>query len=133
MDQADHLLELQTNLANVAAALFEPATVQDTLQRIVDLTVAAVDGCETAGIVVIEGRRTRTAAVSGPLARVIEELQADAGDGPWLDASIESSTVHAEDLLDDPRWPTFASAAVAIGIRSVLVCSLTTRQRSALN
>ena len=129
----DQLLDLEKVLADVALSLFEPGTVEVTLQRIVDLAEHAVDGCEAAGIMVIDADTVTTAAASSALVDAIDRMQIDAGEGPCVDASTHGSTFYAEDLLDDDRWPTFAPNAVDAGIRSVLAYSLLAQRPSALN
>lgn len=129
----DELRALERGLAEVGLSLFEAGTVAVTLQRIVDLADHAVDGCEAAGIMLLDLGTLKTAAASSALVGAIDQLQIDAGEGPCLDASAQRSTVYADDLLDDDRWPTFAPAAVAAGVRSVLAYSLSDDRPSALN
>jgi GAF domain-containing protein len=130
---AGEFLDLETNLSQVAVALFAAGTVQGTLQRIVDLASHAVDGCEAAGILLDQHGNVTTAAASSTLVDVVDRLQIDAGEGPCLDASTQRSTFYASDLIDDKRWPTFGPSAVAVGVRSVLAYSLSDEQPSALN
>lgn len=130
---ADELLDLENNFSQVAVALFQPGTVQGTLQRIVDLAERTIDGCDAAGILGLQEGTVITAAASGPLVEDVDQMQIDANEGPCLDASNRGSTVYAEDLVDDPRWPTFGPLAVAAGIRSVLAYSLSDGRLSALN
>jgi hypothetical protein len=130
---ADEFLELHSSFSEVAVALFAEDSVQGTLQRIVDLAERAIDGCEAAGIVFVDGDSVTTAAASSALVVVVDQLQIDTGEGPCLDASTQSTTFYADDLLDDPRWPTFGPAAVAASVRSVLAYSLSTDRPSALN
>jgi GAF domain-containing protein len=129
----EQLLDLEAGLAEVALALFERGTVEVTLQRIVDLAEHAVDGCEAAGILVVDDGIATTAAASSALVDAIDQLQIDAGAGPCIDASNERSTFYAQDLLDETRWPAFASDAAAAGIRSVLAYPLLSDRPSALN
>ncbi|HUP75146.1 MAG TPA: GAF and ANTAR domain-containing protein [Acidimicrobiales bacterium] len=134
MPKADELVDLETNLSEVALALFAPGTVQGTLQRIVDLAERAVDGCDAAGILVVERATVTTAAASSALVVLVDQLQIDANEGPCLDATRRGTTFYAADLVDDARWPTFAPAAMNAGIRSVLAYSLRSSGRaSALN
>lgn len=130
---ADEYLDLHNSFSEVAVALFAADSVQGTLQRIVDLAERAIDGCEAAGIVFVDGDSVTTAAASSALVAVVDQLQIDSGEGPCLDASTQWSTFYADDLIDDPRWPTFGPAAVAAGVRSVLAYSLSTDRPSALN
>lgn len=133
MPGADELLDLENNFSQVAVALFRPGTVQGTLQQIVDLAERAVDGCDAAGIFGLEKGKVITAAASGPLVEELDQMQIDADEGPCLDAAASGSTFYAQDLVDDPRWPTFGPLAVAAGIRSVLAYSLSDDKLSALN
>jgi hypothetical protein len=44
-----------------------------------------------------------------------------AGDGPRLAAMCDAATVYFQDLEHEERWPFYAQAAAAGGVRSVLV------------
>jgi hypothetical protein len=130
---SDEFVDVESNLSEVAVALFSPGTVQGTLQKIVDFAERAVDGCDAAGILVVEGGRVTTAAASSALVVVVDQMQIDADEGPCLDASTQGTTFYAVDLIDDSRWPTFAPSAVTAGIRSVLAYPLSAERASALN
>jgi GAF domain-containing protein len=132
MRDSDEFLDLENNFSQVAEALFAAGTVNGTLQRIVDLAVMAVDGCEAAGILLVDETVT-TAAASSPLVVVVDQLQIDAAEGPCLAASTVGSPFYAADLMDDERWQVFAPAAVGAGIRSVLACPLSSQRSGALN
>ena len=133
MGHADDFVDLNDSFSEVVLALFAGESVQDTLQRIVDLAESAVDGCEAAGILLVDGDAVTTAAASSELVVVVDQLQIDSGEGPCIDASTRLAAYYANDLIDDPRWPTFAPAAVSAGVRSVLAYSLSTARRGALN
>jgi hypothetical protein len=130
---ADEFVDLENSFSGVALALFAEGTVRGTLQRIVSLAQHAVDGCEAAGILLIENGRATTAAASSELVVAVDQMQIDADEGPCLDASTRGSTFYAADLIDDPRWPTFGPLAVNAGIRSVLAYSISASRPSALN
>lgn len=127
------MVELERVLAEVAEALFAAGTVQGTLQKIVDVAEHAVEGCEAAGIMLIDGSAASTMAASSSLVERIHQMQVDSDEGPCLDACREGDTIYALDLLDDDRWPTFGAAAVGAGVRSVLAFSLSPDLPSALN
>lgn len=133
MPSADESLDLESNFSQIALELFEPGTVLHTLQQIVDLAERTVEGCDAAGIFLVEADKATTAAASGPLVAVIDDLQIKSGEGPCLDALSGFSTFHAVDLADDVRWPHFAPEAVAAGVRSILAYSLSADRPSALN
>jgi len=74
-----------------------------------------------------------TIAASSPHAVDLDQLQIAGDDGPCLDAAMRRETFYAADLIDETRWPTFAPAAVALGVRSVLAYSLSAERLGALN
>jgi len=130
---SDVTSELESNLAEVAVALFAPGTLEATLQHIVTLAVATVEGCDAAGVFLAENGQVTTAASSDPVVVVLDRLQLDSDEGPCLDAVAEEGTVYADDLATTQRWSQFAPAAVGAGIRSVLAFRLSARRASALN
>lgn len=116
--------ELTDNLSEVARALFAAGSVADTLQAVVDQAVAAIEGCDFAGIFTVNGEEVTTAVHSDPLVIAIDGLQQMTGEGPCLDAIGQRTTVYAEDLADDSRWPTFGPEASAAGARCALAYHL---------
>lgn len=133
MASTEELTELEDTISQIAVALFAPGTVEGTLQRIVELAQRAVDGCEAAGIMLLDAGNISTLAASTELVVKVDQIQIDAGEGPCLDAAAQTTAFYANDLLDEQRWPTFAPAAVAAGIRSVLAYSLSAERPSVLN
>lgn len=127
MDMADPdtiTVELTDNLSEVARALFAAGGVADTLQAVVDQAVAAIDGCDFAGIFTVDGDEVTTSVHTDPLVVEIDGLQQMTGEGPCLDAIDQRTTVYAEDLSDDDRWPTFGPEAAAVGARCALAFHL---------
>ena len=134
MPGGDELTDIESTFSEVAVSLFAPGTVQGTLQRIVQLAVLAIDGCEAAGILAAgDDGVPMTLAASSPLAVMIDQMQSDAGEGPCLASARSGSTVYVNDLIDDRRWPAFAASAVDAGIRSVLAHALPAGTPGALN
>jgi len=125
--------QLESDLSEVALALFAPGTLEGTLQRVVTLAVATIDGCDAAGIFLVEDEKIKTVAASDPVVLVLDRLQLETDEGPCLDAVTDEGTVYAEDLSTADRWPQFAPEAVGAGIRSTLAFRLSTRRASALN
>ncbi len=67
------------------------------------------------------GRKRMTwQAPSGELARVVDALQDEAGEGPCLDAVFEQETVRVPDLATETRWPKSSKRAVAAGAGGML-------------
>lgn len=127
LDMADPetiTVELTANLSEVARALFAAGGVADTLQVVVDQVVGAIDGCDFAGIFTVDGDQVTTSVHTHPLVVEIDGLQQVTGEGPCLDAIDQQTTVYAEDLADDERWPTFGPEAAAAGARCALAFHL---------
>jgi hypothetical protein len=130
---AEDFVDLEASLSDVAVQLFAPGSVADTLQHIVDLAERAVDGCDAAGVLVIQDGRVSTAAASSSIVKELDQLQIGANEGPCLDASTNGVVLYAEDLAGDRRWPTFCRHAAAAGIMSVIAFPLSPDRSSALN
>jgi GAF domain-containing protein len=96
------------------------------LQRVVEIAHEAIDGADSAGVTIDLAGRTYTAVHTDPRTLRVDTDQYDADDGPCLHASRTGAVVlvDAEDAMD--RWPRFALAARAHGVRSFLAAPLRT-------
>lgn len=134
MADPEELTDIESPFVEIALSLFAPGSVQRTLDKIVQLAVLAIDGCEAAGVLAAgDGAAPTTLAASAPRAVAMDGLQIDAGEGPCLESARTGSTVYASDLIDDTRWPEFTAAAVEAGIRSILAHALPPGTPAALN
>jgi hypothetical protein len=132
--QTDMTSDLIINFSETAHALFSADSVHATLQQVVDLAVATIEGCDYAGIFLLVGGNVTTPVRTHAIVTEIDAAQHRAGEGPCLDAIAERSTFYADDLADDARWPRFGPEATAAGIRSVLaLCLAGSDNRGALN
>ncbi len=87
----------------------------------VGLAVATIEGCDHAGITVIDGSEFRTPAATGEVPRQVDRIQYSTGQGPCLDAIREHRRFVTDDLLAEQRWPLFSARTVAeTGVRSML-------------
>ena len=126
--------ELAANLSDTARILFTAGGVADTLAQVVDLAVATIDGCDFAGLFLLEKDVITTPLQTDPVVDQIDALQHGSGEGPCLDAIEHRQMFYADDLIEDARWPNFGPKADAAGIRSVLALPLTTNgSQGALN
>jgi len=124
---SDAIDDLATELAGVARALWSAPTVQDTLQRIVDFSLATIDGCDGAGIWVLHDGAVSTPVSTGPEVLEVDGIQQVTCEGPCVDAlAADEMAFYAEDLAVDPRWPRFGPLAAARGMRSLLSFQLST-------
>jgi GAF domain-containing protein len=117
---ADVTSDLTDNFAETARILFSAGSVAGTLKEVVKLSVVTIDGCDFAGLFLLDGVAISTPVRTDPIVDLIDGLQHDSGEGPCLDAISMGSIFYADDLDTESRWPQFASRAGQAGIRSVL-------------
>ena len=99
---------------------FGEMRVEEAMHQIVQTThtIFAVDG---AALMLADAEHhLRNAAVSDDRVRHLEELQVRYQEGPCITAFEDKVLVGAQDLVTDPRWPSFNRAAVDRGVRAVL-------------
>ncbi|MEO6121266.1 MAG: GAF and ANTAR domain-containing protein [Acidimicrobiales bacterium] len=125
MANTDELaIELERELATAARSLLSLGTVDDTLQKTVELARATIDGCDLAGVFLVRDEQVTTPAHTDPSVVALHAMQFETDEGPCLDAVAEGGTFYAEDLAEDVRWPRFGPLAAAAGIRSLLAFGL---------
>jgi len=124
MADTELTLALTTQLSEVARALFAAGDVSSTLQTVVDLATATIEGCDYASVFVEHPAADRRAIASDPLVARLDELQQRIGQGPCIDTLRSGQSVYVEDLAADPHWPQFGPEAAESGIRCLLVLPL---------
>jgi ANTAR domain/GAF domain len=130
----NEMLELSQEFAALAAELHGEGDNQSALRRLVQLAVKHVDGCAWASITAVRGGQGQSVAISDEVARQVDELQYQFGEGPCMAAAENSSNYLLFDIADEPRWPRFAEAAAArTPVRSVLAFQLAAGRAVALN
>ena len=118
---------LAGQFAAVARALQSEATVEATLQRIVEVARLIVPGCHHAGITVLRRGRPETPAATDDVSAAVDAVQYETGEGPCLSAIVEDDMFRTGDLARESRWPKFSGPAVErTGVRSVLAYRLFT-------
>jgi transcriptional regulator with GAF, ATPase, and Fis domain len=109
------------DFAEMARSLAAEPTVQATLQRIVELAVENVVGCDGAGILLVHKSEIVAGSWSSDLVRQIETLEYELGEGPCIDAIGEQAIFESSDLRDSAaQWPRFTPRALDAGIESML-------------
>ncbi|HEX5252420.1 MAG TPA: ANTAR domain-containing protein [Mycobacterium sp.] len=96
-----------------------------TLTAITAAVVAAVPNAACASISrVVSGDRMVAHASTQAIAHELEQLQAGLQHGPSIEALRRLRTVNVPDMASDGRWPDFASAALQLGVGSMLAMRL---------
>jgi GAF domain-containing protein len=124
--ETDPLSALTSNLSETAEILFSAGSVHNTLEQVVTVAVHTIEGCDFAGLFLLEAGVVVTPVHTDPIVDEIDTMQRDSGEGPCLDAIALRIMVYGEDLNIDERWPNLGPLATARGIRSVLALPLTT-------
>jgi transcriptional regulator with GAF, ATPase, and Fis domain len=117
--------DIAETFGEVARALLAEPDTQHTLQRIVNLAVQTIDGCDHAGMSLVASNKVDTSAASDEVGPKVDALQNETGEGPCLSAIRDHEVFQAEDLSKDQRWPRFsARAAEETGVHSILAFRL---------
>jgi GAF domain-containing protein len=106
-------VELAQEFGAIARILIAEADPEATLHRIVSLAVETIDGCEHAGISVIEGSTVSSPASSDEVPEIVDRIQSETGEGPCVDAIKEHEMFQTGRLSEELRWPAFTPRAVA--------------------
>jgi len=120
---------LTESLAALSRFFVGDGTLQETLQRVTDLSVAAVDGADMVGITMIVEGRQRTAVFTDDLAPEIDQAQYDSGAGPCVEAFESGEIREIESTVEEGPWPEFRRAAADHGIYSTLSCPMTVNKQ----
>jgi hypothetical protein len=106
------------DFAEMAITLHQEPTLDDTVDRVLEFALKAVD-CTYAGVIFVHGHhRIETIAATDPLIEHLDGLQAELREGP--DVVVDPN--RSSELIDDshaehrwppgpPRWPMPAFAA----------------------
>ena len=110
-----------TNIADQLLDAIGGARGADAADRLCEACVGLLDVDAAAVSLVFDGANVGTFGVSGPQARVFDELQFTLGEGPCIDSVARRAPVMVADLAhpDERRWPGYGPAMIAHDIRSV--------------
>jgi GAF domain-containing protein len=122
--------DFHDSLLSLSTLLLGEETVHTVLQRIVELTAAAVPGCTHCGVSLLSAERVITAAATDGTTLQLDGAQYVNGHGPCLHAARTGEVVRVDDMASDGRFPNFAAEAVRLGINSSLSCPLTVKDKT---
>ncbi|MCV2457820.1 GAF and ANTAR domain-containing protein [Streptomyces sp. ICN988] len=114
--------EFAQQMASLARELLAQDSVDGTLARITRAATELVEGCDESGILVLSGRKVRSLAPTDQLVVDSDRLQERLGEGPCFDAARTKEPVYriADFTREQPRWPSFAPEAHALGVGSMM-------------
>ena len=132
MTATSQLASFSTPPEGVVAAFLQTADhlyasedLDETLHRLTTAITQTIPGCEFASVTMAEAGSYVTRGETNPLARQIDEIQYETGEGPCLDAAETEALVYTPNMARDTRWPQFsARVAEEAGVGSLLSCRL---------
>ncbi len=116
--------DLSVALGELAGLLLDSDSLEQTLQRVVDLAVRTMPGCTGASVTLVDGERPVTAAHTDDVALAVDAAQYDVGDGPCLDAARQLRRNSVDLRAAKQEFPGFAERARRFGVRSFLAAPL---------
>ena len=112
-------------IAEAARTLYQPSSLDETLQLMAEVARDSVPGFDQAGISTVDAKgRITTRAATGDLVWTLDKVQYDLHEGPCYDSLAGAERVVAANLAEDARWPRYVPAAVEQGVRSQLAIKL---------
>src|SRR5271168_3853827 len=99
----DSLAEVTLSVTEAAQDLFSGGRVTDTLASVVELAVATIEGCDFAGISLIDGDTVANTVHTDPMVLEVDALQHRKHQGPSFDAMFHRLILYADDLDNDLR------------------------------
>ncbi|MCA1692319.1 MAG: GAF and ANTAR domain-containing protein [Acidimicrobiales bacterium] len=117
--------ELAQTFAEVARSLLDENDVDATLDRICELAVQTIDGCQAAGISIVEGNHVTSRSKTDGLPGVVDKIQSETQEGPCVDAIKDHEVFLTGSLSQEGRWPDFSRRAHdETGVESILAFRL---------
>lgn len=124
------LVDVAQALSDVARSLEAEPDLQHVVEGIVAAVTDTVPGAEQAGVSLREGNILRTVAATNVLVKRLNAIEHELNEGPCVQAFLEHRSYRINDMSQDTRWPRFAAAAQAHGVRSMLGYRLFTSGRT---
>jgi GAF domain-containing protein len=124
------LVDVAQALRDVARSLEAEPDLKHVLEAIVASVTDTVPGAEHAGVSLYERKLLQTVASTSDLTTRINAIEHELDEGPCLQALLDQRSYRIDDMSTDTRWPRFAAAAEAHGVRSMLGYKLFTSGRT---
>jgi hypothetical protein len=98
----------------LSALIYAGGDEKSIHQALVDTARRLVGGCDRASLLVRQRDRFATAASTDDIARRIDQIELELGEGPCVDAILDEAYQHDPDLTDTVTpWPRFTERIVA--------------------
>ena len=98
---------------NLSEVVYAGDDFEAVYEAIVSAATRLVDGCDHASLMLRRGSTFITVAASDDVARQVDSLENQLGEGPCLDAIEDETVYHDSNLLDGSPWPRLAERVLA--------------------
>lgn len=116
-------------LAEATRSMHSKATTQELLDEAVVIATEIIEGCDLAGMSIVNPGGIDTPAGSGESLRRLDGLQFELMEGPCFDALRMHEVVLSRDLAKEARWPSWGPRVVdEIGVHSIVSYRLFTAE-----
>lgn len=112
--------ELSRVLAVLSLQRVDRQSLAATLDHTATLARDVIPAADYAAVTTLRDGRPETIVATDPVIELVDQVQYDFETGPCLDAYRTGGVFRMDDTEDEKRWPEFARAAAAHGIRSTL-------------
>ena len=97
-----------TIFASLATIIYARPDFYEVYRKVCPVAPLLVTGCDHASLMLRRNGRLITAAASSEVARQIDELERQIGEGPCVDAILDEAAYVDADLTDGSPWPQLA-------------------------
>jgi GAF domain-containing protein len=97
----------------LAQLIYAGSTFDEIYQHLVDTAPKVVAGCDHASMMLARGDGYETAAASDDVARHVDALERELGEGPCVDAIDEEAGQVDPDISKHSTWPKLAERVLA--------------------
>lgn len=101
--------------------------LDSTLRVVAEIAVRVIDGCDCAGITLVDNDEVQSTACTDDLCAEIDRDQYVTGEGPCVDAIRRNAVMRLGNAATDERWSQFGALADRHGVESVLGTPLEVR------
>lgn len=124
------VVELTAAFARLQGLLLDAPVATTAVTQLAEVARDLIPLAVGAGVTLIDANGVPTSTASTDwVVEAVDRMQYELGKGPCLSAWDTVSLQRVEDTLTEARWPEWAAAAAATGVRSVVSTPLVYRGR----
>ena len=122
--------DIYEDLAELHGVLLEDEALETALDRVANISLRTLPGCDGAGVSLVEREKVTTASATDETVEAVDSEQYRTGEGPCLEAIRQGISFIVESMSADERFPAFGPRAAQNGILSSLSMPLRVNDRT---